>query len=363
VKLHNWVIITWLLINIARAQTPFDIYDPQYDRGLRSGRPADDSLVCAWPKVGLRETPGRGGEYLQTIYFGERIRKISNEERSSGGRDYIYVETRSGNAGWVYDYLFIEGGGLVTLLENKTIYDSPSAVSATTETFRAGELLILSNYQGGNWVELISSEKKRTGWVKGIDEVSYNDIDIKFAKLLRDALAEENETKRLRELEKIRRMPDLESSAFEPIITYATLDYNTSDREVVIRDPITDEIIYFDDGSGELVSNVEMNEQEVVVEKVIDMETGKYYNRITETGKIAEVDGPQNPETIYWAYHKTRPVGSKILLHVPEGGYLQLEVVARLRKNNPASIGLGKNLLESVYGTRFAKWSTFSYPQ
>ena len=93
------------------------------------------------------------------------------------------------------------------------------------------------------------------------------------------------------------------------------------------------------------------------------MDTNKSYNRVTETGTIMEVDGPRRPKNKYWCYHKTRPIGSEVLLHVPGGGIVKLEVVARLRPNNKNAIGLGKQVLEEVYGSRFAKTASFSYPQ
>ncbi len=362
-KHYTWVLIMLsLFAGVVPAQEPFGRYDFDYERGMRGGRMDEDSLVCAWPKVGLRDTPGERGQYVQTIYFGEQVRLYGNNLRRASGKNYIQVETNTGRVGWVDQYYFISEGGLVTLLKNKTIYEAPSPVTATSGEFKAGDLLILSDYQDGNWVELVSEGRRKIGWVKGIDEVSFSAIDIEFAKLYQDAIRMGTETQRLRELEKIRRMPDIARSGLEPIITFAALEYSSPGREAVITDPNTDEIIYYDDGSGE-VRGGETKQAEVVVEKVIDMETGRYYNRVTETGMIAEVNGPKKPKSIYWAYHKTRPVGSKILLHVPEGGYLQLEVVARLRKDNPASIGLGKQVLEAIYGTRHAKWADFSYPQ
>ncbi len=364
-KHYPWVLIVLILCaGLVPAQERFNNpFSIDYERGMGGGRIDEDSLICAWPKAGVRDTPGDRGQYIQSIYFGEQVRLYSNDIRRADGKNFIHVETTSGRVGWVDQYYFISGGGLVTLLEGKTIYEAPSPVTATTESYRPGELLILSDYQDGNWVELIGERKRLSGWVKGIDEVSFNAVDIEFAKLYQDALSKTSVTQRLRELEKIRRMPDLARSGLEPIITLAALEYSSPDREVIITDPVTDEVIYYDDGSGEFRGPTDELQPEVVVEKVIDMETGRYYNRVTETGLIAEVDGPKKPKSIYWAYHKTRPKGSKVLLHVPEGGYLQLEIVDRLRKDNPASIGLGKQVLEAIYGTRHAKWSTFSYPQ
>lgn len=335
-----------------------------------------DSMVCVWPKVGLRDAPGTTGRYIATIYFGETVRRISDREERFEGKNYIEVQAKGGYIGWVQDYLFVQEGGIVTLLGDKPIHKSPSMSTPTSDYFYAGELLVLSDYQGNNWVELTSSEKQRVGWIKGIDEVSVSESDIRIAALYQDALQQKDIKTRRKKLEEIRKIPGFVGSPLEQIIVQA-LNLSTAQGGYVVSDPKSSELIYADDGQGNIYTDGGTNNSStktptkdkveenptVVLEKVIDMETGKYYNRITERGKIIEVEGLKNPKTIYWCYHKTRPVGSKVLLHLPEGGFVQLEVVAALKKTNPAAIGLGRKLLESVYGTRFAKEAIFSYPQ
>ncbi len=326
-----------------------------------------DSLVCAWPMVPLRADPGQGGQYIETIYFGEQVRRTGEQIQRNEGRNYIFVKTQSGRSGWVHDYQFIPEGGLVTLLEDKPVFNGSSTASATSRMFRAGELFVLSDFAKGDWVELVGPKKSKVGWVKGIDRISFEPVDIKFAKLYQDALLKRTHTLRFRALEEIRRLPDFQRTQLEAVINLAAMEIGGVGAEVGGGD------VYYDDGitnndrfpsrDGGVVVVPDGNAPRINVEKVVDMQTGMYYNRVTETGQIAEVLGPKRPSNDFWAYHKSAPIGSQVLLHLPEGGFVALEVVARLKQTNPSSIGLGKNLLESVFGTRHAKWATFSYPQ
>ena len=368
-------VVSWSFAQNPSELDPFGAYDFPFFQGRGSSGPSNtlsskDSLVCAWPMVPLRANPGQGGQYLQTVYFGEQVRRMGDQIQRNEGRNYVFVQTASGRSGWVHDYQFVPEGGLVTLLEDKAVYEGHATASATSRMFRAGELFILSDFVKGDWVELVGPKKTKVGWVKGIDRISFDPVDIKFAKLYQDALVKRTHTLRFRALEEIRRLPDFQLTKLEPIINLAAMEIGGATADVGGGD------VYYDDGmigdiggtpnptrDGSVVVLPEENTPRINVEKVVDMQTGMYYNRVTETGQIAEVLGPKRPKNDFWAYHKSAPIGSQVLLHLPEGGFVALEVVARLKQTNPASVGLGKKLLESVYGTRHAKWATFSYPQ
>lgn len=352
---------------IAQQPTPYNDYNYRYTPSSSSyaqvpAYPEVDSMVCVSNRVGIYDVPGATGRYLSSVYFGDQVRKVPNSRTIRfNGKNFIEVATRGGMTGWTEADLFVEGGGVVTLLEDKQIHQSPSATSVTTDYFRAGELYVLSDFDGSNWVELMTREKTAIGWVKGIDEISFSEEHIRFATLIHQARQITDVMEQKRELEKIRRLPGFNQSGFSPIVQRMLAGY--VDGDIVYIDDQPEGGVYYDDNVVSTPFPRSEPEAEVVVEKVIDMETGRYYNRVRETGTIAEVDGPKRPQSIYWAYHKTRPINSQILLHLPEGGYVQVQVVARLRQDNPAAIGLGKKLLEAVYGTRHAKWATFSYPQ
>ena len=314
--------------------------------------------VCAWPEATLRDQPGANARQLGLLYFGEGVEKTGDEgfvmfEK----RNYIKVRTRDGKVGWVIEELFVHDGGVVVVLERARIYLRPNTVTTVTDAyFEPGERAIFKDWQG-DWIELVSKERKKTGWIRGTHLISIDENDIKVATSLDEALAVSDPTTRRNRLEQILQM----RNAVSPDMRTA-IDHHLGSRwdggfaSASPMPPATT--------STGPASPGEAKQYNIVVQDVIDMDTGKSYQRVTETGSAYEVLGPKSPKNIYWVYHKTRPVGSKLLLHVPDGGgYIQLEVVNRLRKDNPNVVGLGKDLMMAIYGTRYPQEIVISYPR
>ncbi len=320
--------------------------------------------VCAWPEATLRDQPGTNARQLASLYFGEGVEKTGDEAFVMyEKRNYVKVRTRDGKVGWVSEEFFVPDGGVVVVLEKARIYLKPNTITTVTDAyFEPGELVIFKDWQG-DWVELVSKEKKKTGWIKGTHLVSIDDNDIQTAKSLDEALAISDQTSRRYRLEQILQMrngvsPDMRAAIDQHILNTRYDRWNDGYVSTSSSPPATTNTAPVETSASEA------KQYNIVVQDVIDMDTGKSYQRVTETGSAYEVIGPKSPKNIYWVYHKTRPVGSKVLLHVPDGGgYIQLEVVNRLRKDNPNVVGLGKDLMMAIYGTRYPQEVVISYPR
>lgn len=89
--------------------------------------------------------------------------------------------------------------------------------------------------------------------------------------------------------------------------------------------------------------------------EVVDMASGQAYIRVRETGTIQPVKA-KKPASEYYAYHKSLPIGSKVLMAVPGTQmFIELEIIARLRSDNPHMIGLGGETIKAVFGEIAAK--------
>lgn len=325
---------------------------------------ADALSVCAWPEVTLRDQPGSNARSVTSLYFGEGVEKTGDEgfvmyEK----RNYIKVRTSAGKVGWVSEELFVPDGGVVVVLERARIYLKPNTTTTVTDAyFEPGELLIFKDWQG-DWIELVSKEWKKSGWIKGTHLVSIEENDITTAKSLEEALAISDQTTRRYRLEQILQMRNGVNPEMREVIDQHIQDtrydrwndgLSTSSLPPLPTNPATQPT----------AGAEEAGTYNIVVQEVVDMETGKSYQRVTETGSAYEVIGPKKPKDIYWVYHKTRPLGSKVLLQMPDGGgFVQLEVVNRLRKDNPNIVGLGKDLMMAIYGTRYPENIVISYPR
>ncbi|MEO0472758.1 MAG: hypothetical protein AAF206_24295 [Bacteroidota bacterium] len=345
------------------------------------------AMVCAWRSVILHVLPGRTSPQVSTVLFTEEVQRLGKRGFvRAENRDYIQVKTKAGDTGWVNANFFVPDGGPVVLTDNATIFKKPqTSVAVTNALFYEGEILILTDFRD-NWVKLTSERKERTGWIKGYEILSLEETDLEAAVLLQEALAIESPSERRVAIQSIAQSRDGMSIEMANVISRAA--ESTYDRPSRPSRPNTNpnpEVPYYPDGEDDVPGNFTGNDnddtfvddsnnfdegssrsQDYLREKVVDSRTGDYYYRIIESGTVQPVKA-KKPKSIYYAYHKSVPIGESILLEVPgTGSFVQLEVVARLRADNPNVVGLGGELIKKVFGEVIAKninRATIIYPE
>jgi hypothetical protein len=363
------------------------IYENTGDKGFS---------IVAYESIRLYKKPGRDAKQVGIALFTEELKHLGVEGYiRDESRNYIYVRTSGGKKGWVQGNYVVRDGGVVVITKDAPVYENPNTLgSIKKEKFQAGDLVILDDFQDG-WVHLTSQRKAKVGWVEGYDNLSLEDADIEAAALFAEALKiESNDTRR----NALRTITQGRGQDISPEMALVIEDAirRTEPNYVPPSSPKPDDYPYYANGEdglsqgggslGDLgegpsrgqgqqtqdnVIPVQIDmpaemKYNVYVEKVVDRETGQYYNRVIESGGIQPVKA-KNPPSIYYAYHKTLPIGSTILLEVPgTGSYVQLEIIARLRADNPNIVGLGGELIKKVYGEIAAKnvfSATILYPQ
>ncbi|RMG25993.1 MAG: hypothetical protein D6730_09860 [Bacteroidetes bacterium] len=402
-KKHSYLLLSLLLILSSQSFAQQD--DVYYSILPAPGQVRDGmdepsmnaKMVVRWDGAELRELPGEKRQTIGTLAFGEEVELVGRKAFViSEKREYLEVRLASNpqKVGWVKKDLLADGG-LVVVLRNTEYYKDPNTLEMESELafFEAGELAILTDFmESGERIRLVGKNKTpdgktKEGWIQGTDQVSVYPNDLLVASLIDKALQSKDPRDQRQMLIAIRNRPEYRDSNMEIALEYAIhRTYYSAGSSSASSKPSSGSNKAGSSGSnrsgtassgGRKSTTTKSSKSNTtkssksntgsastfVVEKVVDMETGKYYNRITETGPIMEVAGPRRPKDIYWCYHKTRPIGSKVLLHTPDGGRVALTVVARLKSSNPNAIGLGKEVLLRFYGTRFAKTATFSYPQ
>ncbi len=340
----------------------------------------------------MYKKPGRDAEQVGLALFTEELQHLGTEGYiREENHNYIYVKTSRGVKGWVQANYVVRDGGVVVITKQAPVYETPNTRgSITGKQFYAGEIVMLDDFQDG-WVHLTGERKATSGWVQGYDNLSLESGDIEAAALLKEALKIETAEGKRNALLTITQgrgqniTPEM-NVVIEDAIRKTEPNYVPPSR------PVRDDYVFYENGedgiagSGgslndfseipsrgqeEFVAPVSVNltpemKYNVYVEKVVDRESGQYYNRVIESGGIQPVKA-KKPASIYYAYHKTLPIGSTLLLEVPgTGSYVQLEVIARLRADNPNVVGLGGELIQKVYGEITAKdvfSATILYPQ
>ncbi|MEZ4828296.1 MAG: SH3 domain-containing protein [Bacteroidia bacterium] len=334
-----------LLFTCLYGVTPGQVYN--------YNNPHTGYMVCVWDEAPVFAGPDKRSDILSVMQFGEEAERLGDEAFVSfENNTYYKVRSADGRVGWVNEFLFVPEGGTAVLLQEGRIFKRPNTVSTiTVDRFYPGEIVILEDV-AGQWVRLVSRNRARTGWIEGLEKVSVEPDDIELATLMHRIDEEPSSAMRktlLEELAEVAQnnqtpMYDLILARYQGELSNRTL----ADLSAPVSSPTSDR--------ARSVTSSESNERGVYrgeePEIVYDPVTGKKSRKVTETGKIYEVLGPKNPSSIFFAYHKTLPIGSKIMIRIPDNqGYIELEIINRLRKDNPALLGLSNACIEALYGS------------
>lgn len=198
----------------------------------------DETLICLWQKVGLRDVPGRkGAKYLTTIYFGEQVKFLGEKETASDKKDYVKVELSDGQQGWVYEYLFTGKGKLGIIKEPLPIYKKPDVMDFLGNKFKRGDIIVVLNETKGKWNKIVGLEKKNEGWIQENSTIVYDDLEIKLATLYNRAISEKSQAKRQEKLKLITDNPAFQNSKFIDIVQNAMTnngdeDFSELDEEI-----------------------------------------------------------------------------------------------------------------------------------
>ena len=319
------------------------------------------TLTCVWNKVPLRKAPGKSGPYVSRVYFGEQVEKVGEEAYlPEEKRTYVKVRSSDGQVGWVHEYLFVSGGTAAVVLQEGQIYERPNTPSTITmKAFVPGEIVVMETAVG-DWINLIGREKKKSGWIKGMHKVTSELRDIELATLLESVEAEKDPQKQREKLTELLEKSRQSGSPLTPMIAQAMSIPGSGQALIASRG---DEVI--PPAAAPSRSNLVLPRAvapNLRVEAVRDPFSGHIQDEIIETGGIYPVQGPAHPRTPFFAYHKSLPIGSRVYVQLPEGqGVIALEVINRLREDNPHVLGLAPGTMQLLFGDKVPEQISISY--
>ncbi|WP_418500754.1 hypothetical protein [Flagellimonas sp.] len=125
---------------------------------------AEPYATCLWPKVGLRDNPGRkDAKYITTIYFGEKVEFLDEKQIADDDKEYIKVKLSDGNEGWVYEHLFAIGGKLGIVNGQRELYKRPDIMTYVGEKLGPMDMVVIFDGEQEGWNEVVSLKKEGPG--------------------------------------------------------------------------------------------------------------------------------------------------------------------------------------------------------
>jgi len=182
--------------------------------------PADETAICLWSSLILRESPDAKGKYKSTIYLGEKTiflkETVIDSTDKKNKKEYIKIKLTDGSQGWVQSNFMAVGSKAYALKEKTKLYKRPDILSAGKDEFDRMQFVVAVEDQG-DWIKV--KGKKTTGkwftegWIKS-DKLTAAETDVTVAILVERAKSKETKEKKLEALNEISSNSDLSSSVF-----------------------------------------------------------------------------------------------------------------------------------------------------
>lgn len=368
-------------------------------------------LYCVWNQVTLRSGPGKTAPYLNGVFFGEVVQKTGEEAYArEEKRTYIKVRTSEGTVGWVHEFLFMEGVGMAVITEPGRIYKRPRTVSTITDqSFLPGELVVLVSENNG-WINLIGREKKKLGWIQGPEKITNSLRELEIASLLYEAKKKTNDAQRQEALttllQEARATGSPLSQAIEmelrgqsyqlPLVdarssvpsspAYSSPSTNRIAQPASpFNDPVSQSPVTssqqpatslrssepaFQSGysspSGRTAYlnslNAPASTSQQPSQRAINTQPQTRDGLAIESGAATIISSRSGEPDIYYAFHRSLPVGSKVYVDIPGNtGFIELRIVGSLASNSPYTIGLPVACYDALLGNSQSRELSITY--
>jgi hypothetical protein len=182
--------------------------------------PADETAICIWSSLVVRETPSLKGKYKSTMNLGEKAIFLKetavDSSQKKSPKEFIKIKLTDGSQGWVQSTFMAVGAKTYVLKDKTKLYKRPDILSAGKDEFEKMQFVVVTEDQG-EWVKVKGKKTVDTwfkeGWIK-TDRLVESEVDVTVAILAERAMLKETDEKKTEALKEIVENPDLNSSMF-----------------------------------------------------------------------------------------------------------------------------------------------------
>lgn len=172
-------------------------------------------LICIYDNAVVRTKPGEVASPVGLVRFGETVARLQNQNPvTHAGNTYYSVRLQSGQLGWMVSHALVQDGRVAVITETAKGYLSINPQAARDRNmivFLAGELVVLEGVTG-DYIRIVSRDAQKRAWVRGIGELSIDELDITIGEKLHEASQQNSISMRKAILQGIRSLPGFEQS-------------------------------------------------------------------------------------------------------------------------------------------------------
>ncbi|MCR9253404.1 MAG: SH3 domain-containing protein [bacterium] len=186
--------------------------------------------VCIWDKVSVRATPDPKGKWLTSMSIGEKVTFLGETQVDSvDKKTYYKVKLADDTEGWSRSEFVIPEGTVAVFLKDTEIYKRPDLLTKAEKQYSQMDIVAVKSTQD-DWLEVTGKRAEgkwiEKGWVKS-GNISQDQIDVAVAKFGTQALAQEDDDKKMEALQEILDNGDLASSQFIPVLAQIVSEMNS----------------------------------------------------------------------------------------------------------------------------------------
>ena len=130
------------------------------------------------------------------------------------------VKMQNGQVGWLPLDAAVPDGQLAVVTKTTRAFLSLNPETARDRNMillEAGELVILEGVEG-DYIRVVSRDAEKRGWVKGIAEVSIDEVDLLIGLKIFDAMQETSESSLKAKLQQIRSVKGYKNSMMANVV-------------------------------------------------------------------------------------------------------------------------------------------------
>ncbi len=179
--------------------------------------------VSLWNGLALRKTPDKKGKFITQVNIGEEFTTADSVEVSQED-EYVQIRLKDGTTGYILNRLVMREAIPAAILIDAPIYRRPDELTKTSDTFYAMDVVGYSEMEDDyQWMKVkgrpAGSKWFKEGWIKS-DYATRDQKNVAIASLVKKALEEKDDQKRLEMLEAIRSNSDFKDAVLMDQLNY-----------------------------------------------------------------------------------------------------------------------------------------------